>query len=265
MKNKIPPIDAERFYKYYKVDGDNSEKNYFELFSETIENIKKVSIAPYFWFISDNIKMRTRWVSENIDQFTPFSNEEWLSSDSAFFINLFHPDDRPYLMAALEFATKMHLNMFDPGNSQIYFNFYSRMIDKQGKYRWILLQSPQQHQNEDHKIESSLVVIYDLAHFQISSMPLLSIIDHQKKEIQYLKHFDRELPKIVTHKPNITKREREVLMLMAKGLKTPEIAEKLSIAYYTVENHKQNLRKKTNTRTASELIAYTMAHSLLLL
>ncbi|MDG4654761.1 response regulator transcription factor [Chryseobacterium arthrosphaerae] len=64
-------------------------------------------------------------------------------------------------------------------------------------------------------------------------------------------------------KPKITKREKDILNLMAQGFNSPEIAEKLFLSYHTVENHKRNLRKKTNTKTSAELIAYTMNHSLL--
>lgn len=47
--------------------------------------------------------------------------------------------------------------------------------------------------------------------------------------------------------PSITKREHQVLLLMTKGLNSPEIANKLFISYHTVENHKRNLRTKTKT------------------
>ncbi|WP_407481823.1 LuxR C-terminal-related transcriptional regulator [Elizabethkingia meningoseptica] len=265
MKKKISPISAEQFFDYYNINSDGEGKNYFELFSDTIENIKNYAVGPYFWFIANNIKMQTVWFSDNLEQFIPYTKEEWLNSAPDFFINLFHPQDRHYVMAALEFATKIHLDLMAAGKAPMHFNVYGRMIDIHGNYRWILLQSPQQCLNAERQIESSLVTIYDLSHFQISSMPLLSVIDHSKNEIQYFKHFDQEQPKIETQKSNITKREKEILMLMAQGFNTPSIAEKLFLSYHTVENHKRNLRQKTNTKTSSELIAYAMTHSLLLL
>ncbi|WP_407481822.1 LuxR C-terminal-related transcriptional regulator [Elizabethkingia meningoseptica] len=265
MKKKISPISPKRFLDYYKVDIDDLEKDYDEIFSKTIESIKKFAIGPYFWFIGNNIKMRTQWFSENIDQFTPYSKEEWMDSDGLFFINLFHPEDRHYVIAALEFATRTTINMIASGKKKPHVNIYGRMINKQGNYRWILLQSPDVYKNENNQIEASLVAIYDLSHFQIKNMPLLSVIDYDKHEIQYFKHFEQETTKIEVEKPNITNREKEILMLMAQGLNSPGIAEKLFLSYHTVENHKRNLRQKTSTKTSSELIAYAMTHSLLLL
>jgi len=50
---------------------------------------------------------------------------------------------------------------------------------------------------------------------------------------------------------------------MAKGLKTPEIARELFISYSTVENHRKNLRVKTNTKTSSELMSFVIQNNLI--
>lgn len=67
----------------------------------------------------------------------------------------------------------------------------------------------------------------------------------------------------VVNKANITKREREILALMIHGKNSPEIAEKLFISYHTVENHKKNLRVKTESKTSAELIYYVLHHNIL--
>lgn len=265
MENKINPIDRDQFYNYFFLNRDKEISDYLSFYSPTIESIKNLAISPYFWFISNNMEMRTKMLSENIEDFTPFTKEEWLDSDTDFFINLFHPDDRFYLMGAFEFSAKMVFMMGESKEKYIRFNFYGRMLDKNRNYRWILLQSPLQYRNKNNEIESSLVIIYDLSHFQISNQPLLSIMDFSNNEIQYFKHIEQNIRQIEVEKPAITKREKEILKLMATGLNSPEIASSLFISYHTVENHKRNLRKKTNTKTSSELIAFTMTHSLLLI
>ncbi|WP_223606296.1 LuxR C-terminal-related transcriptional regulator [Chryseobacterium sp. OSA05B] len=263
MKKKINPIDVQQLYDFF---AKNSElpKNYFDFFADSINNAKSFSIGPYFWCITNNTKMRTERISENVEQFTPYSKEEWLNSDTDFFMNLFHPQDKPHIMAAFVFSATLRLQLLREGKPEVRFNYYGRMIDRNGNYRWILLQSPLQIIN-NYEIKASLVVIYDLSHFIIQNLPLLSIIDFSDNEVQYFKHIDQGLHKIDMEKPHITHREKDVLMLMAQGFNSPEIAKKLFISYSTVENHKSNLRKKTNTKTSAELIAYTMNHSLLVL
>ncbi|KXH81130.1 LuxR C-terminal-related transcriptional regulator [Chryseobacterium kwangjuense] len=263
MKKKINPIDADQFYDYFSKDS-GLPNNYYDFFADSIKNAKSFSIGPYFWFITNNTKMRTEKTSENIEQFTPFSKKDWINSDTDFFMNLFHPDDRHHIMAAFVFSATLRLQLLRAGKTEVRFNYYGRMINKSGEYRWILLQSPLQY-IINYEIKASFVVVYDLSHFIIQNLPLLSIIDFSDNEVQYFKHVDQDLHKIDIEKPHITKREKDVLTLMAQGFNTPEIAMKLFLSYHTVENHKRNLRKKTHTKTSAELIAYTMNHSLLVL
>ena len=59
-----------------------------------------------------------------------------------------------------------------------------------------------------------------------------------------------------------TKREKEVLNLIAEGLSTPQIAEKLFIAHSTVETHRRNLIDKTGVPNSKALIRYAYKNGL---
>ncbi len=264
MKKKIKPISSEQFYDSFAVKNNKQGKNYYDYFATTIEDIKSFAIGPFFWLIVDNIQLKFVNVSENIEQLTPFSKAEWLNSIDCY-VQLFHPDDRHYVLSAAAFAAEMTMTMRAQTENLIKFNIFHRKMNKEGNYHWALLQSPKQYINEENQMEAILIVFYDLSHFQIKNMPLLSIIDYRNKEIQYFKHFDQEIKKIDQLVPKITKREKEILLLMSQGFNTPAIADRLFISQHTVENHKRNLRQKTQSKTASQLIAYTMTHSLLLL
>ena len=54
--------------------------------------------------------------------------------------------------------------------------------------------------------------------------------------------------------PVITRREREVLQLIAEGMTNNEIAEKLFISSTTVDTHRKNLLSKFDTRNTASLI-----------
>lgn len=56
-------------------------------------------------------------------------------------------------------------------------------------------------------------------------------------------------------KPSLTDREQEVLLLIAKGRSTKEIAIDLGISPKTVEYHRANLLRKYGARTSSQLVA----------
>lgn len=59
---------------------------------------------------------------------------------------------------------------------------------------------------------------------------------------------------------SITSREREILGLLSKGHNSKEISEMLFLSPHTVDYHRRQLLKKTNSRNIAQLIgiAYHM-------
>lgn len=60
--------------------------------------------------------------------------------------------------------------------------------------------------------------------------------------------------KIAPEEPLLTRREKEILLMLADGLKGPEIAEKLFLSPLTVETHRKNLCKKLNANSVQLLL-----------
>ncbi|UPS90750.1 MULTISPECIES: response regulator transcription factor [unclassified Bizionia] len=63
----------------------------------------------------------------------------------------------------------------------------------------------------------------------------------------------------------LTKREKEILVVLASGKLSKEIAATLNISVLTVEKHKQNIRKKLNLVTIGELINFALTSRLYVL
>ena len=61
----------------------------------------------------------------------------------------------------------------------------------------------------------------------------------------------------------LTKREREVIKLIAEGYKTREIAEYLSLSPKTVEKHRTNLMKKLDLHSVSAVTLYAIQNGLI--
>lgn len=63
----------------------------------------------------------------------------------------------------------------------------------------------------------------------------------------------------VTYRPReLTKREQEVVTLVASGYKSREVAEKLGIKVKTVETHRANVMNKLAFRNIAQLIRYAI-------
>lgn len=54
--------------------------------------------------------------------------------------------------------------------------------------------------------------------------------------------------------PKITRREKEVLMLISEGKTTIEIADQLFISPHTVESHRKNLMEKFQTKSTASVV-----------
>ncbi len=67
----------------------------------------------------------------------------------------------------------------------------------------------------------------------------------------------------ISKSKQISKKEREVLQLVAEGLKTRDIAEKLNLSAKTVESHRRNMMKKLNIFTIAGLTKFAIQEGII--
>ncbi len=84
------------------------------------------------------------------------------------------------------------------------------------------------------------------------------------------KHLTSRIKKILSNSsvsncktPVFTKREKEVLALIAEGLTNQEIADQLFISQLTVISHRKSLLEKTESKNTAQLIKYCFEFGLL--
>jgi DNA-binding NarL/FixJ family response regulator len=63
--------------------------------------------------------------------------------------------------------------------------------------------------------------------------------------------------------PPLTRREKEILSLVAEGLTSTQIADRLFISVDTVDSHRKNLHAKLNVKNTAMLIRIAIEHDLL--
>ncbi|GAA4439675.1 hypothetical protein GCM10023188_36180 [Pontibacter saemangeumensis] len=69
---------------------------------------------------------------------------------------------------------------------------------------------------------------------------------------------ETQVPLIVKPKPLLTKRETEILKLIAEEYSSLEIADSLSISIKTVDTHRKSLIKKIGARNVVGLVKYAL-------
>jgi len=73
---------------------------------------------------------------------------------------------------------------------------------------------------------------------------------------------DPDKSKLLPHQL-LTDREFQIFSMLASGIRKNEIAEKLSISKNTLGNHRNNIMKKMNFSTNSELIRYAIQNGII--
>ncbi len=61
---------------------------------------------------------------------------------------------------------------------------------------------------------------------------------------------------------SLTRREQQVLEMLAHGMSTPQVAELLSISVSTTRNHVQNIFQKLQVHSRAQAVAYAFEHGL---
>ncbi len=64
------------------------------------------------------------------------------------------------------------------------------------------------------------------------------------------------------HKMKLTKRELELIPLLARGLSSNEIAEQLSLSTFTIDTHRKNIFRKLEINTSIELVNFAHENNL---
>jgi DNA-binding CsgD family transcriptional regulator len=261
----LQPLTTEQFEKNAKSDKALGIVNYEAFFESQIKEAHNFAIGPYYWFIGDSANMLITTASDNINELTPFAKAEWENKSAFFFVENIHPEDSPYVLSAIQFATDRIVSLPVERQKDVKINIYGRMLDAKKVYRWVLIQMPSIYVNNENLTTCGLMMVTDLTHFNFDKRPILmTLVDIINGKTEY---YHLAMGEGVTAKniqlPHITKRERQLLNLMLRGLTSPAIAMDLNISYSTVENHKRNLRRKTATKTSAELVHFIMSNNLL--
>ena len=84
-----------------------------------------------------------------------------------------------------------------------------------------------------------------------------------QEEIETLLQKAANDKKSKTNDSNLSKREKDILVAVAKGLTNKEISDELNISIHTVISHRKNITKKTGIRSVSGFTVYALLNNLI--
>jgi len=183
---------------------------------------------------------------KGLKSFTGYALEEFDTKDV---INYTHPEDRE-LVKNIIYGVVNHVLNTPIQSKEAHLLLSYRFLKKNGDYRKVLVQSSVLERDKNGKILTNLSLMSDI-----------SFLDtHDRVEWEfYAKELDLIAFKKVIYKlyTNFyTKREKEIISLIAKKNTSQEIADTLCLSKLTVQTHRKNILKKAKSHSIEDVLAF---------
>ncbi len=92
---------------------------------------------------------------------------------------------------------------------------------------------------------------------------VIEISDTRSKIISKMNEFAQSETAKKTDDVELSKRETDVLVAVAKGMMNKEIADQMNISIHTVISHRKNITRKTGIKSVSGLTVYALLNNLI--
>jgi len=249
------------------VDIWKSHRNYLAKKSVELQAVNIVDYmanlfcpGPYYYYIIDSPTLTLDVVSDSVQALLGIPPKDF-SLDG--FIKGIHPDDLDFFLRCEDVVAHFLKNCITPDrmvNYKITYCLRERVAN--GTYRLFLMQTTTLSTTEDGALLKVFGTHTDINHITTVNNRKLSLIDmtggssyldidvFEDQVFENFVPFDFE-----KQRPSFTKRELEVIRLLAKGLSTDDISKELSISIETVFTHRKNILRKSKARNTSELVA----------
>ena len=220
------------------IDAFNSRVN-----KELLDTFQ---VGKFYYFLLDLQRLHFLYLHPDINVVLGY---EAAAVDLNFLLSKIHPDDQIVFLnhenTVVSFFSKLPADKFL--KYKVAYDY--RIMNTEGNYVRIL------HQvvvvNHDQKsIITTMGIHTDITHLKTSNKSTLSFIGLENEPSFY----NVEVKEIyIPSSIQISKREKEVMLLMMKGMTSKQIGELLVISPLTVSTHRKNIFKKTETKTFIEL------------
>jgi DNA-binding CsgD family transcriptional regulator len=211
------------------------------------------NFGSQFIYIYDFPRSEINYVSPGIQMIFGYDPGE---VNLQFLYEKIHPDDRKGVADATMDAVQGTIDnhMTSPGRLKFSVNY--RFQKKDGSYLQVLRHQTVQQTDEQGNILRTTGIIVELGHLPEVNGVIGKMVDNETGKLIYSRSYSGQDSKFST-------REKEIIMLLANGRKTDEIAEDLFISPNTVSTHRKNMLKKYGVKNTAELILFSKKQGIL--
>ncbi|MFN8306599.1 MAG: helix-turn-helix transcriptional regulator [Ferruginibacter sp.] len=231
--------------------------NPVEIFATAIDHIKKMAFSTYFWFIADTVKWVIHASGGSLEKMMPIRESEFTGYPPDILFKNIHPEHVTSMFAFSNYWVSYFSALPDERKPYVKASMYLRMLNAKNNYNWFMIQYADNLIDDTGKIIYGLTVVTDISHIKREGDAMMSILDTYDDSCQQFLCFDgKSVHGNQVILPALSKREIEVLYYLAAGHSSKQIAAELNIALKTIDNHRQNMLRKTNTKSTGELVAF---------
>lgn len=215
--------------------------------------------CPCITWILDLRTLQFVFISPNVEQILGFKVGQFQQKGKAFWKEIVHPEDLDRAWKLEKQAWKLLMTLPPPERKNYKFNNDYRVIKPGGAVVRLLEQNSVLQLDDQSDITHSIGICSDITHWKKASEPGSRQLTQAAEPSCSYHAAEEQLKPAIT----LSKRELEIVTLMAAGHNSKYIADKLFISFHTVNTHRQKMIEKTSTRNTGGLIQFAMQHGLI--
>lgn len=199
------------------------------------------------------------FMSANTASWLGYTSESFLKGGISFTRNLYHPNDAGHVKKLMRQVWAFLLALPTLEREVCQYSCDYRLRKSNGSYLRLLEQSRVLQTDIQGNITQVFGMWTDISHWKKSEILIASINSATTGLCLVSTSADMQ----IQPQNSISKREQEVIQLIAQGLNSKEIASHLGVSFHTITTHRHNIRQKTNCKNTGELIQYAIQNGII--
>ena len=253
------PDVAPLFQQWINLPYDEVSVDYATFFRDNPTLHRFLNLGACLTWIIDMRTLQYIFISSNVKQVLGYDAQQFMSRGVPFVAQIMHPDDLPQTSKLMKLIWDFLLSLPVPQRQKYRFSGDYRIVKPDGTCVRLLEQNTILQLDKKGNITHLLGTGSDITHWKKNDDLLASVISLENNTCFFCSPEDTCLNAQTT----LSKRELEILKLIAEGYNSKLIADKLYISFHTVNTHRQHIIEKTKTRNAGGLIQFAICHGLI--
>lgn len=212
-----------------------------------------LGMSPCLSWILDIRTQSFVLISNNIQNLLGYSASSFRKYGLVFLNELLHPDDKKTIWQRTIDLWKVVQSLPNHQKSNYAFNRKYRLRRANGTYINLLEQNSVLQTDSQGNITHILSVFSDITDLVKNDGGTNTINTNRSQNMSLKPNSEGLRPDT-----KLSKRERQIIRLVAEGYSSKIIADQLFISFHTVNTHRRNIIEKTHTRNTSDLVQFAI-------